>query len=114
MFFINGTSKELKVGPQALDREQQDQYTLVVELLKNGKNKGFALVRNFLVENYASLCSLSLWHLGTVSSLAWYAFLSPFWPQPIDKIAKCVKLFWLGQIRLKFDKIVKSMKVHSD
>lgn len=43
-FFINGTSKKLKVGPQALDREQQDQYTLVVELLKNGKNKGFALI----------------------------------------------------------------------
>ncbi|KAJ7389417.1 hypothetical protein OS493_031661 [Desmophyllum pertusum] len=37
-FFINGTSKELKVGAQALDREERDKYTVVVELLSNGDN----------------------------------------------------------------------------
>lgn len=47
-FYINGTSKELKVGAQALDREQLDKYTLVVELRSNGNNKGFAVVRHVL------------------------------------------------------------------
>ncbi|KAJ7389421.1 hypothetical protein OS493_031665 [Desmophyllum pertusum] len=43
-FFINGTSKELKVGAQALDREERDKYTVVVELLSNGDNKGYAMI----------------------------------------------------------------------
>lgn len=47
-FYINGTSKELKVGAQALNREELDRYTLVVELLSNGNNKGFAMVRHVL------------------------------------------------------------------
>ena len=45
-FVINKTSKKLKVGAQGLDREQRNKYTLVVELLKNGRNKGFAMVRH--------------------------------------------------------------------
>ena len=63
-FFINGTSKELKVGPQALDREEHDQYTLVVELLSNGKNRGFAMARDFFCLEFCPF--LSPWHLGTV------------------------------------------------
>ena len=60
-FFINGALKELKVGPQALDREEQDQYTLVVELLSNGKNRGFAMVRDFFVDNYAVFFLSGTW-----------------------------------------------------
>ena len=46
-FVINQASKELRVGAEGLDREQQAQYTLVVEIRSNGNNRGFAKVRRY-------------------------------------------------------------------
>lgn len=43
-FSINQTSKELRVGSQALDREQRAQYIVIIELLSNGINRGFVRV----------------------------------------------------------------------
>lgn len=43
-FIINQTSKELRVGSQALDREQRAQHIVIIELLSNGINRGFARV----------------------------------------------------------------------
>lgn len=48
-FFVNETSKELRVGAQGLDREEHDKYTLVMELFKDGKSKGFAMVRYVII-----------------------------------------------------------------
>ena len=50
-FSINQTSKELRVGSQALDREQRAQHTVIIELLSNGINRGFARVCfiNFII-----------------------------------------------------------------
>lgn len=49
-FFVNETSKELRVGAQGLDREEHDKYTLVMELFKGGKSKGFAMINVNVVD----------------------------------------------------------------
>ena len=43
-FVIDQKAKELRVGAQGLDREENTQATLVVEVQSSGINRGFAMV----------------------------------------------------------------------